>query len=98
MSVKVKSTCPLGHSCERISKNVLERCAWLVTLEGNNPQTDEPMNETKCAIAWEPILLVEGNRESFNVNRSVQSLRNENVKRQDLALEIIGNAKIASDK
>lgn len=91
--MEVKITCPLGSECETIRDNKLERCAWYIKLQGKNPQTGENVDSWKCAMAWQPILMIEGNGATQGIAASVQSLRNENVKRQNLALEIMTNGK-----
>lgn len=98
MNVETRLTCPLGSNCEKIVDNVLERCAWFITLQGDSPQDGKEVSESKCAMAWQPILIIEGNRESMRTNQSIQSLRNETVKRQNLALEVVKNARITQDR
>ena len=82
-------TCPLGATCEKIVDDHIERCLWYVTLAGKHPQTGEPVNESKCAMAWQPILMVEGNGVSKGITAAVESLRNEHVKIQERALEAL---------
>ena len=75
---------------------VVETCAWYITLSGGNPMTGKEMKDEKaCAIAWQPILMIEAARETKGVAASVQSLRNETTKRMDaqLALELVDNEK-----
>lgn len=90
------STCPLGSHCERIIKGHIERCAWYVEMEGKHPQSGKDIRESRCAMAWQPILALEGNGINHHTAASIQSLRNETVKRQNLALEVI-NAKAIGD-
>lgn len=87
--MEIVLTCPLGSVCEEIIDNKIHRCSWYVTLAGNHPQTGEPVNETKCAMAWQPILMVEGNGASKGTTIAVESLRNEHVKIQGRALEAL---------
>ena len=91
--METKITCPLGSECEKAVDGVLEVCAWYVKLQGKNPQTGENINEQRCAIAWQPILAIEGNGAVSGVAASIQSLRNETVARQDIALGAFNNAK-----
>ena len=84
-------TCPLGSVCEEIRNNQIHRCMWYIELQGSNPQTGEPMNQTNCAMAWQPILLVEGNGRTVGVAAAVESLRNEHVKVQEKAIEALEN-------
>lgn len=79
MEIKTVVTCPLGSKCEEIKDNAIHRCAWFVTLVGNDPTTDEPVNDKGCAMSWVPILLVENSRQQRSTSIAVESLRNENV-------------------
>ena len=78
--IKIVATCPLGHKCEEIKDGAIHRCNWLVTLQGQNPQTGEQMDEHGCAMNWLPVLLVENSRVSRGTSAAVESFRNEMVK------------------
>jgi len=74
--IKTVMTCPLGSECEKIIEGEVHRCAWYVEMAGMNPQTGEQIHsESKCAMSWIPILLVEGNGKSNQVGAAVESLR-----------------------
>lgn len=92
--LEVDIICPLGGKCEEVVGGKIHRCAWYVELEGENPQNGMLIKESKCAMAWQPILMVEGSRETGRVAASVQSLRNETVKQQEKAIEVIKHARI----
>ena len=93
--MKVVTTCPLGSECEKAcANNTIERCAWYIKLSGKNPQTGEPIDEWRCSMAWQPILMIEANGAAQGIAASLQSLRNETVARQNLALELIDGKKI----
>lgn len=98
MTIKTKLTCPLGSECESVKDGVLERCRWYVQIEGENPQNGERVNDSRCAMEWLPLLIIEGNGISNQTVSSIQSLRNETDKRQEQAIEVIKNAGISSDK
>lgn len=93
MTIDTKLTCPLGSTCEHIVDGVIERCAWYVRIEGKNPNTGEDMNESRCAMAWQPLLTVGLTGKMDNTAVSIQSLRNETIKRQDLALGVVSGHK-----
>lgn len=97
MELEKKIVCPLGCECQKVVDGIIEQCAWYVKLRGSNPQTGKEMDEYRCSMAWQPILMIEGNGNSYNIASSIQSLRNETVKRQDQALEVVRHAKISSD-
>lgn len=96
--MKTKITCPLGHSCEKIVDDHIERCAWYIQLAGSDPRDGKELNESRCAMAWQPILMVESTRANTQVAASVQSHRNETIKRQDIALGVLSNAKALTNK
>ena len=69
-------TCPLGGKCEEIKDNKLHRCAWYTQLAGTNPQTGEIVNESKCSLAWMPLLLVENAGTNRGQTAALESFRN----------------------
>lgn len=84
-------TCPLGSKCEEIIDNKLHRCAWYTEMKGEDASGDEH-NQSKCAITWFPILQVEVASTQRGVAASIQTMSNENSKRQDLALTALKEA------
>ena len=97
MELEIVTSCPLGHSCEKVVDGKIHRCAWFTKLEGTNPQNGERVDESKCAMQWLPMLQVEGNGATHNVGVSIQSLRNETVSRQEKALGKINGLQISTD-
>ena len=95
--IKTVITCPLGSECEKVVDGELHRCAWYVSLEGQHPQDGTRISESKCAMAWQPLLMVESTRESSRIGASVQSLRNETLRQQKDAIEVIKNVQIPSN-
>lgn len=90
MSLDVEIVCPLGCECEKAVDGKLQRCAWYVELEGEDPQNGEKFRDWKCAIAWEPVLLVNSSLQMQRVSVGVETFRNETIKRQDAVLNIAG--------
>lgn len=83
--------CPLGSKCEYIGDDKkLHRCAWYVEMAGRAADGRE-YNEWKCAMAWQPILMVELSSTNRGTSAAVESLRNETVARQDAALNLVLN-------
>ena len=97
MELKTILTCPLGSECQKIVGEEIHQCSWYIKLAGKDPQTGKDVDDYRCAIAWQPILAIEGNGINVGVAQSVQSLRNETVKRQDVALGAL-NAKTITVK
>lgn len=80
--------CPLGHTCVSIGADKkIHRCAWHIKMAGTD-QSGKKHDEWNCAIAWQPILMVELSSTGRSTAAAVESLRNETVKRQDAALSI----------
>ena len=82
MSLEVELTCPLGSTCEEVKDGKIHRCMWYTKVVGKNPQTEEQIDEWKCAIAWMPILQVETSQTNRRQTHALESFRNETVKRQ----------------
>jgi hypothetical protein len=61
--MEISEMCPFGKKCEEQGtgkfKGKLLRCAWFTHLVGKNPQSEEHIDEWKCALAWLPLLTVE---------------------------------------
>lgn len=95
----IKTVCPLGCECEKVAKDgqSIERCAWYTQLQGENPQTGEPLNESRCAMAWQPVLMVENNRATTQNSAAIESHRNATNKRQEQALRLVAAIGGATD-
>ena len=87
--MQIKQTCPLGSECEKALDGVVERCAWFVEIAGTHPQTGDSINESKCAMAWMPILLCENARTNRGQTAAIESLRNEQVSGQQAFNQLI---------
>lgn len=75
--------------CPFIKEKCLEHvCQFYVHVQGINPQTGAQMDNWDCAIAWLPVLLIEGANESRKTAASVQSFRNEMVKHQETLIRL----------
>lgn len=73
--IDITLTCPLGHTCEKVVDGKIEQCRWYVNLEGENPQTGESVNTSKCVIEWVPIMMVQDCKETARVSDAVNVLR-----------------------
>lgn len=74
----VKTTCPLGHKCQKYDETgLIEQCAWYITLAGRHPQTGEEIHDSKCAIAWGPIIGLEQANTNRGQTAALESFRNE---------------------
>jgi hypothetical protein len=89
--VDIVTTCPLGSTCEEVKAGAVHRCAWYTEMKGVDAAGDDH-NEWKCAMTWMPILQTEVAGTQRSVAASVESMRNETIKRQDLAIESMNEA------
>ena len=85
----IKLTCPLGSECETARDGYIERCRWYQEYAGKDASGKEH-NRWECSMAMMPILQLEAARTNRNVAAAVESARNENIKRQDLAIKAMG--------
>tara|TARA_R110000822_G_C15272782_1_gene489390 strand:+ start:487 stop:804 length:318 start_codon:yes stop_codon:yes gene_type:complete len=84
MAKAVKLICPMmgGEECVEdgsIRNGELVGCRFWVTVQGQNPQTGETVNNGDCAIAWTPMLLIENSKVNRETAAAVESMRNESV-------------------
>ncbi len=83
--LETKMTCPLGSECEEIRDNQKHQCRWLVTLV-NRVDKQKPVDEKKCAVTWQPILMAESIGGQAKQQYALETMREETIKRQDAAL------------
>lgn len=76
MQLDIKDNCPLNkfEPCKKLE------CAWFTKIVGTNPNTGKEVEEYGCAVAWLPMLLIEGSQQSRQTGAAVESFRNEMVK------------------
>ena len=55
-------------------------CPKFVQLQGNNPQTGDPISKYGCADQFIPLLLIENSQMQRQTGAAVESFRNEMVK------------------
>lgn len=79
--------CPLGSECETIKDGVKTLCPWYTKLLGKNPQTEQPVDEWACAIAWLPMLMIENSQMQRQTGAAVESFRNEMTEQNEKLLE-----------
>lgn len=85
--LKVVVTCPLGSTCTEIKDDKIHRCAWYTEMQGMDA-SGEQHDESRCAIAWMPILQTEMSGTNRGQTAAIESLRNETIKRQDAFLNL----------
>lgn len=72
MKMEPKNQCPLNgfQPCKQMD------CAWFTQVRGKNPNGGEDIDHWGCAVAWMPILLIEGAQQSRQTGAAVESFRN----------------------
>ena len=78
--MEIKITCPLGSTCEEIKDNKMHRCSWYTQIQGKNPQSEEVIDEWRCAIAFMPMLQVEMSQTNRGQTNAIASFRDEMIK------------------
>ena len=73
----------MSDFCPLIKKPcVKHECKWYIQVMGKNPNTGQNVNDFDCAIAWLPMLLIEGSQQTRQAGAAIESFRNEMVKIQ----------------
>jgi len=80
MTIETVIFCPLGAECETVKDGKIHKCMWHVKLVGKDPQTGDDMDQWGCAMAWQPLLMIENSRQQRSTSAAVESFRNEMVK------------------
>lgn len=72
MQITAKANCPLDGfaPCRKLD------CGWFIQLRGTNPNTGDPIDEWGCAMAWQPILMIETAQQQRQTGAALESLRN----------------------
>jgi hypothetical protein len=65
--------CPLH---KKDVSTVCHKCPWWTRLIGKNPQSEEMIDDWRCAIAMIPMLLVENSQMQRQTKASVETFRN----------------------
>ena len=66
--------CPL-HKVDM--STVCHKCTWWTLVGGKNPQSEEIIDDWRCAVALLPVLLVENAQMTRGTQAATESLRNE---------------------
>ncbi len=82
--------------CPYFKKPCLKHdCTHFVALRGINPQTGQDVDEWGCAIVWNVVAQLEGNKEMRQTAAAIESFRNEMVRSQQTALQVAENVRLA---
>ena len=85
MELTIKNNCPLNHfePCRELE------CAWFTQIRGTDPNSGQEKDDYGCAIAWLPLLTLEGAAMSRQTGAAVESFRNEMVQSNDLNRQLL---------
>jgi hypothetical protein len=65
--------CPLH---KQDMSEVCHKCPWWSLVRGKNPQSEEIIDDWRCAVALLPMLLIENAQQSRSTGAAVETLRN----------------------
>ena len=65
--------CPLW---KKDMSKVCHTCPWWTLIRGKNPQSEEMIDDWRCAIALLPVLLIENAQQSRGTTAAVETFRN----------------------
>lgn len=80
-----------GSFCPLLKKVCIEhKCKFYVHLIGNDPQTSKGIDKFDCAMAFIPVLLIEGTQQTRQAGAAIETFRNEMVRGNALTLRLLG--------
>jgi hypothetical protein len=68
------SICPLH---KEDTSTVCHKCPWWTRVIGKNPQSEEMIDDWRCAVALLPMLLIENAQVSRQTGAAMESFRND---------------------
>jgi hypothetical protein len=79
-----------GTFCPLIKKDCVElTCAWYTRVQGVDNNTGNQVDNYECAISWLPMLLIENSGQQRQTGAAVESFRNEMVKSNEKAQQLL---------
>lgn len=93
MTIKIKTDCPLGHTCEKTKWGVVRRCKWYIdrTLVRTNPETEkqEEYTEWECAMVMNVQMNGEVARQQRHVAAAIETFNNSMTKQNNQLAELM---------
>jgi hypothetical protein len=77
--------CPLH---KKDVSTVCHKCPWWTLVRGKNPQTEEMIDDWRCAIGLLPMLLIENAQVSRGTTVAMETFRNGVVQAVGVAVDI----------
>lgn len=79
-----------GTFCPLIKKDCVGlTCAWYTRVQGVDMNTGNQVDNYECAISWLPLLLIENSGQQRSTGAAVESFRNEMVKSNEQAQQLL---------
>ena len=83
-SKSTEKLCPLLKSpC------IGDQCMFATTVRGTHPQTGEEIDQSGCAVAFLPVLLIENAKASHQTGAALESLRNATANNHDQLISLM---------
>lgn len=96
MAKDAKIMCPLmGRECIEdgsIVNGELQACRFWIVVQGKHPQSGETISNGDCAMAWQPILMIENSKVNRETGAAIESFRNEMVEANGRTALLLGAA------
>ena len=83
------TVCPL-HKVD--CSTVCHKCPWWTRVIGKNPQSEEMIDDWRCAVALLPMLLIENAQQTRQAGAAIESFRNNVVAGVAEAVSSVGGA------
>lgn len=82
-----------GTHCPFINGECIQfKCTQFIAIRGHNPNTGKEVDEWNCSFAWAPILMLENSQQQRQTAAAVESFRNEMVKSNESARQVLASA------
>lgn len=79
-----------GKFCPLIKKDCIGlQCAWFTKVSGYDINSGKQIDDWHCAIGWMPLLIIESAGQQRQTGAAVESFRNEMVKAQQSAQQVL---------
>ena len=72
---------------KRDVRKVCHHCPLYILLRGKNPQSNEEIDEWGCALAFMPVLMIEGTQMARQTSSAIESFRNKMVEQNERLLD-----------
>lgn len=90
--------CPDTGFTQKCGDGRKGKCPHWIHVQGAHPQSGETVDMWDCSHRWLPILVIDLIRRTNSQGAAVESLRNELVKREDMATQIMRLASINTNR